>query len=125
LNIDHTRAETQGGEPNLRVLSSHGPVALAWPLSPFANVAVDVHDGDLDAGNDWTVERDAAQLRFVAPTGTSMPWGALFRFSLIANLPPVAGQAAIQPGGAGTPAALGVATLLPDAASILFADGME
>jgi hypothetical protein len=125
LNIDHTRAETQGSEPNLRVFASDGPVAIAWPLSPFAHVAVAMQDGDLDAGNDWTVERDATQFRFVAPTGTSMPWGALFRFSLVANLPPTSGQAAIQPGGSGAPSALGIATLLPDAASILFADGME
>ena len=54
-----------------------------------------------------------------------MPWGALYRFSLVANLPPTIGQARIQPGGSGAPVPLTVETLVPDAGAILFADGLE
>lgn len=125
MNIDHTRAETQGNEPNLRLLANHGPVAFALPLSPFANVEVNVRDGDLDIGNDWTVARDASGLRLLAAPGSSMSWGALYRFSIVANLPPIAGDVSIQPGGLGMPSPLTAAALVPDAGSILFADGME
>ncbi len=125
MNIDHTRPHTQGSEPNLRVLANPGPTAFVLPLSPFAVAFADTHDGDLDAGNDWTVERTATTLRFNAPVGASMPWGALFRHSIVSNLPPIAGDAAIQPGGEGASAALVIATLVPDAGAILFADGME
>lgn len=125
MNIDQTRPQTQGSEPNLRVLANPGPTAFSLTLSPFAAVAADSHDGDLDVDNDWVAERAGAILRFTAPAGTSMPWGALFRHSIVSNLPPIAGMAAVQPGGEGAPAALSIATLVPDGSAILFADGME
>ena len=125
MNIDHTRAEFQGGEPNLRVLGNEGPTAFVVPLSPYAAFDADLRDGDLEAGNDWSAGREGADLRWSAPAGSAMPWGALFRFSLVANLPPTAGQARIQPGGSGAPAALAIETLVPDAGAILFADGLE
>lgn len=125
MNIDHTRAEVQGSEPNLRVLANDGPIAFLVPLSPFASAAAESHDGDLDIGNDWGTARDAFDLQWTAPSGGSMPWGALYRFSLVANLPPAIGQARIQPGGSGAPVPLTVETLVPDAGAILFADGLE
>ncbi len=125
MNFDHTRAQTSGSEPNLQVLANDGPIAFVLPMSPQVALSSDQHDGDLDAANDWIAGRSGATWRFDAPSGTSMPWGALFRFSLTTNLPPTSGAALITPGGSGSPANLSVDTLLPDSSQLLFGDGFE
>lgn len=125
MNIDHTRPVTAGSEPNLQLLANPGPVAFSLPLLSIAGSEISQHDGDLDSSNDWSAVHGAGQLRFIAPPGSAMPWGALFRFSISTNLPPVPGQAAIQPGGNDAPAALGIDTLVPDNSQFLFADGYE
>jgi hypothetical protein len=125
MNLDHSRPVTTGNEPNLRLLANPGPIQFSVPLATLTGASVDLHDGDLDSSNDWTAGLGGGRLRFSAPLGVSMPWGALFRFSLTTNLAPMTGQAEIQPGGDGSPPALQVDTLVPDTSAFIHADGFE
>lgn len=88
MNLDFARARTQGAEPNLRVLSNRGLNSLSVPVGSATISDLQFGDGDLDAANDWSGSVAGGELRWVAPTGRSLDWGTLYRFSFTANQPP-------------------------------------
>lgn len=63
-------------------------------------------DGDLDAANDWTAAISGGNLTWTAPASNSLKWGTLFRFSFVANQPPVKNSFFLGVAGGGTPATL-------------------
>ncbi len=131
-NFDYTVAETEGSEPNLRVLSNTGFTGFEVSAEDTAAADADeFSDGDRDAGNDWAFSQTGEALRWTPPggdmgAGTVNPlnWGTMYRFSFRSSAAPVAGVATLKaPGGI----AIDVETLVPAGGGEppLFADGFE
>jgi len=133
MNFDFARAETQGAEPNLRVVSNKGFDAFKVPvpsgvkiLSPAADV------GDPNPNLNWTVDVRGGFVNWSTDTSVAgigdgthtfpaqlptLDWGTLYSFSFISNAAPVAGTATLHVALAGSPATYGVATLVPGGGS--------
>ncbi len=62
-------------------------------------------DADREAGNDWSVINDNAELTWSAAAGNDLEWGTLYSFAFDADLTPVALQATIH-AASGAPAAV-------------------
>jgi len=133
MNFDFARAQTQGAEPNLRVVSNKGFDAFKVPvpsgvkiLSPAADV------GDSNPNLNWTVDVRGGFVNWSTDTSVAgigdgthtfpaqlptLDWGTLYSFSFISNAAPVAGTGTLHVALAGSPATYGVATLVPAGSS--------
>jgi len=110
------------------VLSNAGIAGFAVPLaSDTAASAAEFDDGDLDAGNDWTVARDVAGAHWRAAGVRTLDWGTLFRFAFVADAAPVDGTAAAFLEASATAPDLQFASLVPGTRDTgrLFGDGFE
>jgi hypothetical protein len=114
MNLDFARAQTQGAEPNLRVLSNAGFNSVAIPVGSATLSDIAFSDGDLDATNDWTASISNGVITWVAPTGNPLNWGTMFRFSFITDKGPGAVQIAASLGivNPGSPQSLTVSGVL-------------
>lgn len=133
MNLDFSRAVTEGAEPNLRVLRNNGFNRFEVPMPAAAAVSgIEFGDGDTDVGNDWTARRQGDLLIWEAGGTATAPinplnWGVLFRYSFVTSVAPETGVALLgiaEPGGVPALEAQGV--LAPAAPNErLFADGFE
>jgi hypothetical protein len=114
MNLDFSRAQTQGAEPNLRVLSNAGFNSVAIPVGSATLSDIAFSDGDLDATNDWTASISNGVITWVAPAGNPLNWGTLFRFSFITDKGPGAVQIAASLGivNPGSPQSLNISGVL-------------
>lgn len=130
MNLDFARAETDGTEPNLRVLSNRGFDSFSIPLPAGATVAASsFSDGDLDAGNDWTLDTSSGSAVWSAPVGgQTLDWGTLYTFTVTVAAAPTAGASMLHVAQTGSPADFQVDTLVPDPGvpnDIVFRDGFD
>jgi hypothetical protein len=132
MNFDFARAETQGAEPNLRVLSNKGFDSFGVPVGAGVSILSPASDlGGTALNGNWRSSIASGQLTWsnngslggigshgqppvILPT---LDWGTLYSFSFISNAAPVAGTATLHVALAGSPAGYDVATLVPGAAS--------
>ena len=91
MNLDFARAQTQGAEPNLRVLRNMGFDNIGISVGQGTTVSnLQFSDGDLDAANDWNpVLRDGRLFWWAISRNNALNWGTLFRFSFTTDRPPV------------------------------------
>lgn len=115
MNLDFARARTEGAEPNLRVLSNAGFGGFRISAGAATITDLQFSDGDLDASNDWTPSISGGNVYWVAPSGRSLDWGTMFRFSFIADKAPNrAGVFQLGIAGSGDPKVLkGGGTMAP------------
>ncbi len=106
MNLDFSRAITEGAEPNLRVLSNQGFNGLAVPAGAATITDLKFSDGDVDPTNDWTASISGGNVFWVAPAGNSLNWGTMFRFSFIANRAPGRNSFQLSIAGSGSPKVL-------------------
>jgi hypothetical protein len=132
MNFDFARAETQGAEPNLRVVSNQGFDSFGVPVAAGVSILSPASDlGGTALNGNWRSSIAGGQLTWsnngslggIGSHGTppaSLPtldWGTLYSFSFISNAAPVAGTATLHVALAGSPATYGVATLVPGTVS--------
>ncbi len=106
MNLDFSRAITEGAEPNLRVLSNQGFNGLAVPAGAATITDLKFSDGDVDPTNDWTASVSGGNVFWVAPAGNSLNWGTMFRYSFIANRAPGRNSFQLSIAGSGSPKVL-------------------
>lgn len=106
MNLDFARAQTSGAEPNLRVISNRGFNGFMVPAGGATITDLAFSDGDLDASNDWTGRVDASGVFFLPPTGRSLDWGTMYRFSFVANRAPTRSAVQLSIAGSGNPRVL-------------------
>jgi len=112
MNLDFARAATSGAEPNLRVLSNRGFNGFMVPGGAATITDLSFSDGDLDPANNWTASINGGNVYWLAPTGRSLDWGTMYRFSFIANRAPTRGAFQLSIAGSGSPKVLKGAGLL-------------
>lgn len=118
MNLDVVFAQTEGAEPNLRILSTQGfdGFGVAVNATRFSGIrSQQFRDGDLDSGNDWafTRRRQMARWNNGPSTDTSLGWGMLYSFSFVSSSPPVMGDATLFAETAPVPQSYVVQTLVP------------
>jgi hypothetical protein len=106
MNLDFSRAQTSGAEPNLRVISNQGFSGFTVPVGSATITDLSFGDGDLNAANDWTPSVGGRNVTWTAPTGNALNWGTMFRFSFVANYGPVKNSFVLNVAGAGSPSTL-------------------
>jgi hypothetical protein len=88
-NFDYAASDTQGTQPNLRVLGAKGfnRFRIERPTSTGIFLPAGAHfaDTDINAANDWTASLTADAIEWVAPAGNELDWGTLYRFSFISD----------------------------------------
>jgi hypothetical protein len=126
MNFDFGVAVTAGAEPNLDVQRNRGFSALTIPVPAGTFVsAASFFDGDRNAADDWTATIGAGMVRWTAPANTSLDWGSLYRFSMIAYAAPQAANATIAVAESGVIADPLALTIGPGIGDTIFADGWE
>ncbi len=89
MNMDFARAQTEGVEPNVRVLSNAGFDAFSIPIGSATLTNLTFSDGDLDASNDWTPSISNGTVTWSSAGGSNpLNWGTMFRFSFITDKGP-------------------------------------
>lgn len=106
MNLDFARVQTEGAEPNLRVVSNRGLGGFTVPSGEATITDLVFGDGDLDAANDWTARIADGNVHWTAPAGQSLDWGTLFRFSFVADRPPARNTFSLDVAGSGQPSRL-------------------
>jgi hypothetical protein len=137
-NFDWMRATTEGTLPNLRVTANKGFDRFRVPLpgSHDAWLDPDNHfaDTDIDPGNDWSGSIAADMATWNAPPDGHLPWGTLYRFSLVTTAPPIedfTGQVQLRPAQVGLigggDESIGLTLMVPSgaAAPAIFKNGFE
>jgi hypothetical protein len=126
MNFDFARTVAQGAEPDLRVVRNLGFGSFSVDLVGFINVTnISFGDGDSSPANDWPGAATSDHVTWTAPAGGELNWGSLFRFSFVADAPPLrAGRAVLGVAEPGTPASYSVASLRADNDTI-FVDGFD
>jgi len=132
MNFDFARAETQGAEPNLRVVSNQGFDSFGLPVATGVSILSPASDlGGTAANGNWRSSIASGQLTWsnngslggIGSHGAppvnlpTLDWGTLYSFSFISNAAPVSGTATLHVALAGTPASYSVATLVPGGAT--------
>jgi len=99
MNLDFALVETEGSEPDLRMLTHEGLRGLTVPLPDGITLSdLEFADGTGQIGP-WTHQVDGNELTWRAPSGAdSLTWGALVRFSLTADRAPAPVQALLLAG---------------------------
>jgi hypothetical protein len=126
MNLDFAREVVSGAASDPRVSDARGFGAFHVPIQSGTGIqASSFADADLDAANDWTFASAAGEAGFSMPVaGNPLDWGTLYRFTVVANAPPVAGEVRVVPARSGTPVDYRVQSLVPGVPP-LFADGFE
>jgi len=89
MNLDFSRARTEGASPNLRVVSNLGFDNFSVPVGSATITDLVFGDGDLDASNDWVSSIRDGRVYWTSSTrGNALNWGTMFRFSFITNQAP-------------------------------------
>jgi len=97
MNLDFSRARTEGAVPNLRVTSNLGFDNFSVPVGTATLSDLVFSDGDLDASNDWAASiRDGRVYWTSARRDSALNWGTMFRFSFISNKPPATAAATLH-----------------------------
>lgn len=131
MNHDFAREESTGVESNhtLRVLSNRGFKRFSVPRAAGVIVSqVEFDDGDSLAVNDWVGTDTGTAVAWQAPNdASSLDWGAMSRFSFVANQAPQDVEVALEVTLPGTPTSYtavlpGPSVLVVDG---LFGDGFE
>ena len=92
MNLDFARAQTEGAEPNLRVLRAQGFDNFTVPVGAATVTDLVFSDGDLDSVNDWVPNIRDGRLTWTSSSrSNTLNWGTMFRFSFIVNQAPAAG----------------------------------
>jgi hypothetical protein len=115
MNLDFARAQTQGAEPNLRVLSNAGFNSFSIPIGSATLSDLVFSDGDLDAANNWTPSIAGGAITWTSANNANpLNWGTMFRFSFTTDKGPGAVQVPVSLGivNAGSPQAVQVDGLL-------------
>lgn len=90
MNIDFARAQTEGAEPNLRVIRNLGLDNFSVPVGEGTVTDLVFGDGDVDNSNDWVPGiRNGRLTWWSAARSNALNWGTLFRFSFTTNQAPV------------------------------------
>lgn len=123
FNYDFMLASTGGAEPNLEVLSNRGLIGLQVPARSQVDIgATDFARADRLNGQDWTITRQTDEVLWTDPGDTPLDWGMMYRFTLVADHPPVRSEMKLTFGeGAGE--FVGASTLAPSPS--IFADRFE
>ena len=129
MNFDYADPVTAGAEPNLEVVSNRGIGAVRIPVPETTTAtAFETHDGTGSGDDDWLGSREPDRVVFAAGGPPAAPntldWGSLHRYTFVADAAPVEGTVTLVPHDA-PGATLDVATLVPDATEVLFANGFE
>jgi hypothetical protein len=125
MNLDFARAQTQGAEPNLRVISNLGLNGFTVPVGSATITDVVFSDGDLDSSNDWTGSISGRNITWSAPAGHALNWGTLFRFSFVANFGPIKTNFALNVANTGLPQVLkGTGTIGPSPSRVIGPGGI-
>ena len=136
MNFDFARAVTSGAAPNLRVIHNYGFDQFSVPVSAGVTIsAISFSDGDQTASNDWTAATSGNSVSWTAPVNPTPPaqtppvinplnWGTMFRFSFVANVPPIAGMASLHVAQSGTPSAYEAAVLAPQT-DLIYQSGFD
>ncbi len=118
MNVDFSRAVTEGQPPNLRVLRNLGFRSFEVPV--FGAISdIRFYDGDDSAANDWTFERIGDRLVWTAPAGNELNWGTLFSFSFEAPSFPSPALATLGVAEPGLPAAHVIPTVMSNSDALL------
>lgn len=97
MNLDFSRPQTEGAEPNLRVMRALGFDNFTVPVGASTVTDLVFSDGDLDITNDWVPSiRDGRLTWTSANRSNTLNWGTLFRFSFIVNQAPIAGSVTLH-----------------------------
>jgi hypothetical protein len=92
MNLDFARAQTEGAEPNLRVLRALGFDNFTVPVGAATVTNLVFSDGDLDSANDWVPNIRDGRLTWTSGNrSNTLNWGTMFRFSFVVNQAPGAG----------------------------------
>ena len=92
MNLDFARAQTEGAEPNLRVLRAQGFDNFTVPVGAATVTDLVFSDGDLESANDWVPDIRDGRLTWTSSSRTNtLNWGTMFRFSFIVNQAPATG----------------------------------
>ena len=92
MNLDFARAQTEGAEPNLRVLRAQGFDNFTVPVGAATVTDLVFSDGDLDSVNDWVPNIRDGRLTWTSSSrSNTLNWGTMFRFSFIVNQAPATG----------------------------------
>lgn len=99
--------------------------SFSIPLDGAAATAAYFRDLDALPGNDWQVSVSPAAITWTRTAGAGLDWGAAYNFGFVSDQAPTAGNAGFTPVEAGSPGSFAVATKIPSAGGLLFADGFE
>lgn len=127
VNFDFARAVTDPNtaEPNLRVLRNQGVNAFELELAHGATLdSSEFRDGDVDAGNDWSLGLSAGAAQWTAPASGRLDWGQLKFLRVVSTSWPGRGTLRLAVAEPGLPADYAVTTWVPDG-DVLFRDGYE
>ncbi|HVF35351.1 MAG TPA: hypothetical protein VND91_08510 [Candidatus Saccharimonadia bacterium] len=128
MNFDYADPVTERSESDvggLRVVRNRGIAAIRLQVPGATTTeSYDMHDGTGSGADDWAATRSADSVAFAAPAGNTLDWGSMYRYSFVADAPPVAGTATLDPFEPGAPD-FSVATLVPRSSDVQFADGFE
>jgi hypothetical protein len=90
MNLDFSRPQTEGVEPNLRVINALGLDNFSVPVGSATVEQLVFSDGDVDASNDWVPVIRDGRLSWTSLTrSNALNWGTMFRFSFVVNQAPV------------------------------------
>ncbi len=123
FNYDFMIATIEGSAPDLQVTSNRGLIGLQVPA--FSSVEVDGLDfarADRLNGQDWTMARESDHVRWTDPGDTPLDWGMMYRFTLVADHPPVQSELKLKFGGEENEF-VGLSSLAPSPS--IFADRFE
>lgn len=126
MNLDLTHAQTDGAEPDLRVVWQAGIDRFAVsPRDGATASARDFRDGDADAGNDWSAAVEGDDVAWLAPDAAAqLAWGSLAGFTLVSPHPPGPGHVRVSVPGIDAAALADIEALVPDGRQVL-RDGFE
>ena len=89
MNLDFARPQTEGAEPNMRVVRNLGFDNFTVPVGEATVTDLVFSDGDLDVANNWVPAIRDGRLTWRSQSrGNALNWGTMFRFSFIVNQAP-------------------------------------
>ena len=112
FNVDYSRVQSTGVEPNLRILTTRGLSVVTVPVSERAKASDAAFYGIGANAAPWSSSIGDASVNWKAPPSLWLNWGTTYVYSFTAALPPADGVLVVQDGSA-TSRATQVPTLAP------------